>query len=120
MLFSGIALFLFGMTLMGDGLKKMSGSRLEPILYRLSNAPLRGIFLGLGVTSILQSSCATSVMAVGFVNSGMMELRQAIGVILGSILGTSVTGWIVCLGYIEGSEGLGVLLSAKKIGRAHV
>ena len=115
MLASGIALFLFGMTLMGDGLKKMSGSRLEPTLYRLSKTPLRGILLGVGVTSVLQSSCATSVMAVGFVNAGMMELRQAIGVILGSILGTSVTGWIVCLGYVEGGAGLGALLSAKTI-----
>ena len=76
MLASGIALFLFGMTLMGDSLKKMSGSRLEPTLYRLSKTPLRGILLGVGVTSVLQSSCATSVMAVGFVNAGMMELRQ--------------------------------------------
>lgn len=101
MLLSGIALFLFGMTLMGDGLKMTSGSRLEPILYRLSRTPLRSILLGVGVTSVLQSSCATSVMAVGFVNSGMMGLRQAIGVILGSILGTSITGWIVCLSYME-------------------
>ena len=113
MLIGGIALFLFGMTLMGDGLKKMSGSKLEPTLYRLSSTPLRGTLLGIGVTSVLQSSCATSVMAVGFVNSGMMELKQAIGVILGSILGTSITGWIVCLGYIEGASGLGALLSTE-------
>lgn len=114
-LLGGVALFLFGMTLMGDGLKKVSGSALEPILYRLSGTPLRGILLGTGVTAVLQSSCATSVMAVSFVNSGMMKVRQAVGVILGSILGTSVTGWIVCLGYIEGAAGWGDLLSAKTI-----
>lgn len=114
-LLCGVALFLFGMTLMGDGLKKVSGSQLEPILYRLSGTPLRGALLGTAVTAVLQSSCATSVMTVGFVNSGMMKLRQAIGVILGSILGTAITGWIICLGYVEGAAGVGELLSAKTI-----
>ncbi len=110
-LLSGIALFLFGMGLMGDGLKKVAGSRLELVLYRLSNTPLKGVLLGTGVTAVIQSSCATSVMVVGFVNAGMMKLKQAIGVILGAILGTSVTGWVISLSYIEGGSGLGSLLS---------
>ena len=110
-LLSGIALFLFGMGLMGDGLKKVAGSRLELILYRLSNTPWKGVLLGTGVTAVIQSSCATSVMVVGFVNAGMMKLRQAVGVILGAILGTSVTGWVISLSYIEGGSGIGSLLS---------
>ena len=110
-LLSGVALFLFGMSLMGDGLKSVSGDKLEPILYRLSSTQVRGVLLGTGVTAVIQSSCATSVMAVGFVNSGMMKLRQAISVILGSILGTSITGWVICLSYIEGAGGLRSVLS---------
>ena len=102
-LLGGVALFLFGMTLMGDGLKKVAGSKLELVLYRLSGTPLRGVLLGTGVTAVIQSSSATSVMVVGFVNSGMMKLRQAIAVILGALLGTSVTGWIICLSELEGS-----------------
>ena len=110
-LLSGVALFLFGMTLMGEGLKRVAGNSLELILYRLSNTPLKGVLLGTGVTAVIQSSCATSVMVVGFVNSGMMKLRQAIGVILGAILGTSITGWVISLSYIEGSSGVLSLLS---------
>ncbi|MBQ7371757.1 MAG: Na/Pi cotransporter family protein [Blautia sp.] len=110
-LLSGIALFLFGMTLMGDGLKRVSGNKLEPVLFRLSNTPLKGVLLGTGVTAVIQSSCATSVMAVGFVNSKMMKVRQAIHVILGSILGTSITGWVICLSYLDGTSGIGSLLS---------
>ena len=71
MLLGGVALFLFGMSLMGDGLKKVAGNKLEVILYKLSGTPLRGIFLGMGVTAVIQSSSATSVMVVGFVNSKM-------------------------------------------------
>ncbi|MBR3742325.1 MAG: Na/Pi cotransporter family protein, partial [Clostridia bacterium] len=108
---SGIALFLFGMTLMGDGLKRVAGNQLELVLYRLSSTTFRGMLLGTGVTAVIQSSCATSVMVVGFVNAGMMKLVQAIGVILGAILGTSVTGWIISLSYIEGSSGVLSLLS---------
>ena len=116
LLLGGAALFLFGMTLMGDGLQKASGSRLEPILYRLSDTPLKGVMLGTGVTAVIQSSCATSVMAVGFVNAGMMKLRQAIGVILGAILGTSITGWVICLSYIDGgAAGLGAILSTRTL-----
>ncbi|MBE5881957.1 MAG: Na/Pi cotransporter family protein [Lachnospiraceae bacterium] len=110
-LLSGIALFLFGMTLMGDGLKKVAGNKLELILYRLSSSPIRAILLGAGVTAIIQSSSATSVMVVGFVNSGIMKLSQAIGIVMGANIGTSVTGWILCLSYIEGSGGWTQLLS---------
>ena len=108
---SGIALFLFGMTLMGDGLKRVAGNQLELVLYRLSSTTFRGMLLGTGVTAVIQSSCATSVMVVGFVNAGMMKLVQAIGVILGAILGTSITGWIISLSYIEGSSGVLSLFS---------
>ncbi|MBR4657599.1 MAG: Na/Pi cotransporter family protein [Oscillospiraceae bacterium] len=110
-LLSGVALFLFGMTLMGDGLKRVAGSKLELVLYRLSNTTLKGVLLGTGVTAVIQSSCATSVMVVGFVNSGMMKVKQAISVIIGAILGTSITGWIISLSYIEGSSGVLSLLS---------
>ena len=103
-LIGGVALFLFGMSLMGEGLKKVAGSKLELLLYRLSNTPLKGLLLGAGVTAIIQSSSATSVMVVGFVNSGMMKVRQAMTVIMGAIVGTSITGWIICLSYVEGSS----------------
>ncbi len=114
-LLSGIALFLFGMTLMGDGLKKVAGNKLELVLYRLSNTTLKGVLLGTGVTAVIQSSSATSVMVVGFVNSGMMKVRQAISVILGAILGTSITGWVICLSYIEGTSGISSLLSTSTL-----
>ena len=114
-LLSGIALFLFGMSMMGDGLKKVAGNKLELILYKLTNTPLKGVFLGAGVTAVIQSSSATSVMVVGFVNSGMMLVSQAIGIIMGANIGTSITGWILCLSYIDGSEGLASLLSTATI-----
>ena len=107
-LLSGVALFLFGMSLMGDSLKKVAGAKLELILYKLSSTPIKGILLGTGVTAIIQSSSATSVMVVGFVNSGMMKVKQAIGVIMGAIIGTSVTGWIIALSDISGG-GSGIL-----------
>ena len=110
-LLTGVSLFLFGMTLMGDGLKRVSGNKLEPILFRLSGTPLRGMLLGTGVTAVIQSSSATSVMVVGFVNAGMMKVRQAISVILGAILGTSITGWVICLSYLDNMDGLASLLS---------
>ena len=110
-LLGGVALFLFGMSLMGDGLKKVSGNKLEPILYKLSGTTLKGVLLGTGVTAVIQSSCATAVMTVGFVNSGMMKVRQAIGVILGAVLGTSITGWVICLSYIEGGGSMAELIS---------
>jgi phosphate:Na+ symporter len=114
-LFRGVAMFLFGMTLMGNGLKKVSGNKLEPILFRLSGTPLRAILLGTGVTAVIQSSSATSVMTVGFVNSGMMKVRQAIYVILGAILGTSITGWVICLSYLEGGGSLSSILSTNTL-----
>ena len=104
-LFSGIALFLFGMALMGDGLKQVAGNKLELILYRLTGNPIKGFLLGAGVTAVIQSSSATSVMIVGFVNSGMMKVRQAISIVLGAILGTSITGWIICLSEIGSTGG---------------
>ena len=112
-LLGGIALFLFGMSLMGEGLKKVAGSRLELVLYKLSSTPLKGVLLGTGVTAVIQSSSATSVMVVGFVNSGMMKVKQAIGVIMGAILGTSITGWILCLSSLEGGSGVVQLLSTE-------
>ncbi len=115
LLLSGIALFLFGMTLMGDGLKKVSGNKLEPILFRLSGTPAKGILLGTAVTAVIQSSSATSVMAVGFVNSNMMKVRQAIYVIIGAILGTSITGWVICLSYIDSTSGIGNILSSSTL-----
>ena len=114
-LLSGVALFLFGMTLMGEGLKKVAGNKLELILFRLSNTPLKGVLLGTAVTAIIQSSSATSVMVVGFVNSGMMKVRQAIGIILGAILGTSITGWVISLSYLSGGSGWVELLSTATI-----
>ena len=115
-LLGGVALFLFGMTLMGDGLKKVAGNKLEIILYRLTSTPLKGVLLGTGVTAVIQSSSATSVMVVGFVNSGMMQVRQAIGIVLGSILGTSITGWILCLSDISGSGWVSLLSTATLTG----
>ena len=113
-LLGGIALFLFGMTLMGDGLKKVAGNKLELVLYQLSGTPLRGVLLGAGVTAVIQSSSATSVMAVGFVNSGVMKLRQAISVIQGALIGTSITGWIIALSSLEGA-GWTALLSTSNL-----
>ena len=104
MLLGGVAMFLYGMSLMGSSLKKVAGNKLELILYRLSGTPLRGILLGTGVTAVIQSSSATSVMTVGFVNSMMMKLRQALSVIMGAVVGTSITGWLICLGGVGGSQ----------------
>jgi len=114
-LLCGVALFLFGMSLMGDGLKSVAGNKLETFLYRMTNTPLKGILLGTGVTSVIQSSSATTVMVIGFVNSGLMKLYQAIAITLGANIGTSITGWILCLSYIEGSAGIAKLLSSSTI-----
>lgn len=93
----GVSLFLFGMTLMGNTLKKSAGGRLKAVLGRLTNNPFKGFLLGLSVTAIIQSSAATTVMVVGFVNSGTMLLSQAIGVIMGANVGTTVTAWLTAL-----------------------
>ena len=114
-LLGGVAMFLYGMSLMGDGLKKVAGNKLELILYRLSSTPLKGILLGTGVTAVIQSSSATSVMVVGFVNSAMMGLRQAIAVIMGAIIGTSVTGWVICLSGVGGASSALSLFSTESI-----
>ena len=114
-LLGGIALFLFGMGLMGDGLKKVAGSKMELILFRLSGTPLKGLLLGAGVTAVIQSSSATSVMVVGFVNSGMMKTTQALSVIHGALVGTSITGWVICLSYLGGESGWASLLSTSTI-----
>ncbi len=114
-LLSGIALFLYGMTLMGEGLKKAAGNKLERILYRLTNTPVKGVVLGTAVTTVIQSSSATSVMVVGFVNSGMMKVSQAIGIIMGANIGTSATGWILCLSHMDSSNGVAQLLSTATI-----
>ena len=114
-LLGGVSLFLFGMTLMGEGLKLVAGNKLELILYKLSGTPLKGILLGTGVTAVIQSSSATSVMVVGFVNSGMMKMKQAISIIMGAIIGTSITGWIISLSDIGGSSGLLSLLSTETL-----
>ena len=113
-LLGGVALFLFGMSLMGEGLKKVAGNKMEMVLYRLSGTPVRGVLLGTGVTAIIQSSSATSAMVVGFVNSSMMKLPQAISVIEGALIGTSITGWILCLSSLQGA-GWVSLLSASSL-----
>ena len=113
-LLSGVALFLFGMSLMGDGLTSVAGDNLETYLYRMTNTPVKGLLLGTAVASLIQSSAATSVMVVGFVNSGMMKLTQAIAITLGANVGTSITGWILCLSYV-GSSGVASLLSSATI-----
>jgi phosphate:Na+ symporter len=114
-LLGGVALFLFGMNVMGTALKNVAGNKLEAMLYRLTDTPIKGILLGTCVTAVIQSSSATSVMVVGFVNSGMMKVSQAIGIIMGANIGTSITGWILCLSSIEGADGWASLLSTAVI-----
>ena len=110
-LLSGLALFLYGISLMGDGLSKVAGDRLQKILYQLTSNPIKGILLGIVVTALIQSSSATSVMVIGFVNSGLMQFTEAVSIILGSIVGTSITGWIVSLSSLGGGEGLMMIFS---------
>lgn len=96
-LLCGLALFLYGMEVMGDGLKKSAGAQLKTILGKMTSNPIKGFLLGLGVTIVIQSSSATTVMVVGFVNSGTMTLMQAVGVIIGANLGTAITAWLTGL-----------------------
>lgn len=103
-LIGGLALFLYGMNVMGAGLEKVSGGRLERILEKLTSNPLKAVLLGAGVTAVIQSSSATTVMVVGFVNSGIMKLSQAIGIIMGANVGTTITSWLLSLGGIEGDS----------------
>ena len=104
-LFGGVALFLFGMQLMGDGLKKVAGNKLELVLWKLSGTPVKGIILGTVVTAVIQSSSATSAMVVGFVNTGMMTITQSISIVMGANIGTSITGWLLCLSLLGGQGG---------------
>lgn len=104
-LLGGLGFFLFGMTLLGEGLKRVAGSKLEMILGKLTSTTLRGVLLGSLVTAIIQSSSATTVMVVGFVNSGIMKLSNAIGIIMGANIGTTATGWILVLAGVEGGGG---------------
>ncbi|MCI8380740.1 MAG: Na/Pi cotransporter family protein [Lachnospiraceae bacterium] len=104
LMFGGLALFLAGMHFMGVNLSKLSGGRLEYILGKLTASPLRAVLLGAGVTAVIQSSSATTVMVVGFVNSGIMTLHQAVGIIMGANIGTTVTSWILSLAGVESSN----------------
>ena len=103
-LIGGLAFFLYGMNLMGKGLETLSGSRLQGILEKMTSSTVKGVLLGLVVTAIIQSSSATTVMVVGFVNSGIMQLSQAVGVIMGANIGTTATAWILSLTSIQGDS----------------
>ena len=103
-LIGGLAMFLYGMGIMGDGLKKLSGSKLEMILEKLTSNRIKGFLLGAGVTAVIQSSGATTVMLVGFVNSGIMKLAQTVSIIMGANLGTTATSWILSLSSINGES----------------
>ncbi len=103
-LLGGLALFLFGMDIMGKALERQAGGKLQTVLAKMSSNIFKGFLLGLGVTAVIQSSSATTVMVVGFVNSGIMTLKQAIGVIMGSNIGTTVTAWILSLSGLEGDS----------------
>ena len=103
-LFGGLAMFLYGMNVMGDSLAKTAGGKLERILEKLTSTPIRGVLLGAAVTAVIQSSSATTVMVVGFVNSGIMKLSQAVGIIMGANIGTTITSWILSLSGIEGES----------------
>ena len=103
-LLGGLSLFLFGMDVMGKALERQAGGKLQTILAKMSSNVFKGFLLGLGVTAVIQSSSATTVMVVGFVNSGIMTLKQAVGVIMGSNIGTTVTAWILSLSSLEGDS----------------
>ena len=104
-LLGGLAFFLFGMTLLGDGLKRVAGSKLETILGRLTSNPIKGVLRGALVTAVIQSSSATTVRGVGFVNSGIRQLSNAVGIIMGANIGTTATGWVLTLAGVEGEGG---------------
>ncbi|MDY0222864.1 MAG: Na/Pi cotransporter family protein [Desulfobacterium sp.] len=103
-LLGGLAMFLFGMKIMGESMEKRAGSRLKPLLEQLTSHPLKAVLLGAGVTAVIQSSSGTTVMAVGFVNSGIMQLRQAIGVVMGANIGTTITSWVLSMVGIQSSN----------------
>lgn len=105
-LLGGLGFFLFGMSLLGDGLKRVAGSKLETILGKLTSTTFKGVLLGALVTAVIQSSSATTVMVVGFVNSGIMKLANAIGIVMGANIGTTATGWVLVLAGIDGDGGI--------------
>ena len=111
-LLGGLAFFLFGMSVMGSGLKSLAGNKMEAILWKLSSTPLKGLMMGVLVTAVIQSSSATTVMIVSFVNAGMMKVAQCITMILGAEIGTTMTGWILTLASTDGASGLARALSA--------
>lgn len=115
-LLSGLAFFLFGMSLMGDALKRVAGGKLETLLGRLTSNAYKGVALGTGVTAIIQSSSATSVMVVGFVNSGIMTLAQGIPIIMGAQIGTTATSWLLSLSSIGNSEAASLFSTAAIFG----
>ena len=104
-LMGGLAFFLFGMSLLGTGLKKVAGGKMETILSKLSSNPIKGVLLGAVVTAVIQSSSATTVMVVGFVNSGIMQLSNAVGIVMGANIGTTATSWLLTLVGVEGGSG---------------
>lgn len=114
-LLGGLALFLYGMHIMGESLERRAGRRLQPILEQLTSRPIKGVLLGAGVTAVIQSSSATTVMVVGFVNSGIMQLRQAIPVVMGANIGTTITAWILSLTGIKSDSFLMTLLKPATI-----
>ena len=97
-LLGGLALFLFGMKEMGDGLMLLSGSKLKNMLGRVTSNPFKAVLVGTGITSIIQSSSATTVMVIGLVNAGLLSLSQSVGIIMGANIGTTTTAWILTLG----------------------
>ena len=109
-LIGGLSLFLFGLNIMGQALERKAGNKLKDLLAKMTNSKFKGFLTGLVITAVIQSSSATTVMVVGFVNSGLMTLRQAINVIMGANIGTTITSWILSLGDIDGSSILITLL----------
>lgn len=111
-LLGGLAFFLFGMSVMGSGLSGLAGNKMESILWKLSSTPFKGLLLGILVTAVIQSSSATTVMVVSFVNAGMMKLAQSVTIILGSQIGTTMTGWVLTLAGADGGSGVARWLSS--------
>ena len=113
----GLAFFLYGMTVMSKSLEKMAGGKLERMLKRMTSSPFKSLLLGAGITIAIQSSSAMTVMLVGLVNSGVMELRQTIGIIMGSNIGTTLTAWILSLTGIESENVFVNLLKPENFSR---
>jgi phosphate:Na+ symporter len=103
-IFAGLTLFLYGMNLMGIGLERVAGRKLESVIEKATSRPIKGVLIGAAVTAVIQSSSATTVMLVGFVNSGLMRLSQVVGVIMGANIGTTITAWILSLVSVDSSN----------------